>query len=113
MDKLPLSEKYRPKILDEIIGNKDEIFFFRKYIERNYIPNIIINGFPGTGKTSCALAFINEYFKNKKTKDFLELNASDDRGIDIVRSKIKVFAKKKNNNINDTKSEDYSIILLD
>lgn len=106
---LPLVEKYRPKKMDEIIGNKNEIFFLKKYIENKHIPNIILTGNPGTGKTSCALAFIKKYLEDEPD-NFLELNASDDRGIEVVRSKIKIFAKQKNIKKN---SDKYKIVMLD
>jgi len=91
----PLVEKYRPKVLDDIIGNSNEILFLKKFIENNKVPNIILTGEPGGGKTSAVIAFAKEYL-GEYFKDYcIELNASDDRGIDTVRTKIKFFAQKK------------------
>ena len=107
MDDLPLIEKYRPKNLDDIIGNKNEIKFLKKFIDKNIIPNIIINGNPGTGKTSSILVFIKKYLGDDYENNCLELNASDDRGIDSVRNKITIFSKKK------IKNNKLKIVLLD
>lgn len=107
MDDLPLIEKYRPKLLDDIIGNKNEIDFLKKFIEKNIIPNIIINGNPGTGKTSSIIVFIKKYLGEDFEHNCLELNASDDRGIDSVRNKITIFSKKK------IKNNKFKIVLLD
>lgn len=107
MDDLPLIEKYRPKLLDDIIGNKNEIDFLKKFIEKNIIPNIIINGNPGTGKTSSIIVFIKKYLGKDFEHNCLELNASDDRGIDSVRNKITIFSKKK------IKNNKFKIVLLD
>ena len=107
MEDLPLVEKYRPKSLDDIIGNKNEINFLKKFIKKNIIPNIIINGNPGTGKTSSIIVFIKNYLGDDYVNNCLELNASDDRGIDSVRNKITIFSKKK------IKNNKLKIVLLD
>ena len=91
----PLVEKYRPKVLDDIIGNQNEILFLKKFIQNNKVPNIILTGEPGGGKTSAVLAFAKEYLGEHYNDYCIELNASDDRGIDTVRTKIKFFAQKK------------------
>ncbi|KII74615.1 Replication factor C subunit 2 [Thelohanellus kitauei] len=92
---LPWIEKYRPQTLDEVVGNEEiikRLSYFSKY---GNVPNILLSGSPGTGKTTSILclarALLGESFKDA----VLELNASDDRGIDIIRNDIKTFAQKK------------------
>jgi len=86
-------EKYRPLIFDDFIEQDDSIKIIKNFINKKDIPNMIFFGSPGTGKTSLAHIIINTLFKIDKKKDrVLELNASDDRGIKIVRNIIKKFA---------------------
>ena len=104
---LPLTEKYRITKLDELIGNKNQVIFLKKFIESNRVPNLIINGNTGCGKTSAVIAFAKEYLGDLYNDYCMELNASDDRGIDAVRSKIKIFSQRK---MSDHRSK---IIILD
>lgn len=104
---LPLIEKYRPLRLDDIIGNQNQIIFLKKFIESKNIPNLLLTGEPGGGKTSAVLAFAMEYL-GPLYKDYcMELNASDDRGIEVVRSKIKIFSQRK------SCADKYKLIILD
>lgn len=93
--KLPWIEKYRPKNTEEILLDpfiKEKI---NKMIESKTIPNMIITGEPGTGKTSTIL-FLAKYLYNEKYSEYvLELNASDDRGLSIINNTIHPFCKKK------------------
>lgn len=95
MDDLPLVEKYRPQKLDDIIGNTNQIIFFKKFIESGNIPNLLLNGEPGGGKTSAVIALAKEYLGDLFGDYCMDLNASDERGIDVVRSKIKIFSQRK------------------
>jgi replication factor C subunit 2/4 len=95
MDDLPLVEKYRPQKLDDIIGNTNQIIFFKKFIESGNIPNLLLNGEPGGGKTSAVIALAKEYLGDLFADYCMDLNASDERGIDVVRSKIKIFSQRK------------------
>jgi DNA polymerase III delta prime subunit len=104
---LPLTEKYRITKLDDLIGNKNQVIFLKKFIECNRVPNLIINGNTGCGKTSAVIAFAKEYLGDLYNDYCMELNASDDRGIDAVRSKIKIFSQRK---MSDYRSK---IIILD
>jgi replication factor C subunit 2/4 len=93
--KIPWIEKYRPTILEEILIEpfiKDKI---NKILLNNSIPNMIITGEPGTGKTSTILFLAKEIYKNNYNDNVLELNASDDRGLLIINNKIYPFCKKK------------------
>ena len=87
-------EKYRPKNLKEIAGQKDIIERLQAYAQTKNIPHLIFAGPAGTGKTTSALALAKELFGEKTWKqNFHELNASDERGIGIIRGKIKDFAR--------------------
>ena len=87
-------EKYRPKNLKEIAGQKDIIERLQAYAQSKNIPHLIFAGPAGTGKTTSALALAKELFGEKTWKqNFHELNASDERGIGIIRGKIKDFAR--------------------
>lgn len=85
-------EKYRPKRLDEIIGQDIVIKRLKSYVLSRNMPHLLFSGPPGTGKTASAISLARELFGENWTDNFMELNGSDERGIDIVRGKIKNFA---------------------
>jgi len=95
---LPWLEKYRPVTLKHVVGNRETIDRLRQIAKQGNVPNMIISGPPGTGKTTSihCLAFDLLGEELYKTAG-LELNASDSRGIDVVRNKIKMFAQQKIN----------------
>ena len=82
-----LSEKYRPKTFDEVIGNPEEIRRLETMAQSGMIPHLLFYGPAGTGKTTSALII-----KDMLKQNFLELNASDDRGIAVIRDTVKDFA---------------------
>ncbi|MFH0884682.1 MAG: replication factor C small subunit [Candidatus Micrarchaeota archaeon] len=92
-DILPWTEKYRPKRLDEVMGQEEAVKSLKAFVKKKNMPNMLFSGPPGVGKTTCALALAHELFGADISGNFLELNASDDRGIDIVRGRIKDFAR--------------------
>ena len=89
-------EKYRQKQLKNIIGQNNIIYTLRQLLNKDIIiPNLLFYGIPGTGKTSTILALCYELFGPDNFKErVLNLNASDDRGIDVIRENVLNFAKK-------------------
>ncbi|KAG6015992.1 hypothetical protein E4U54_002583 [Claviceps lovelessii] len=95
-DSLPWIEKYRPATLDDVSGHQDILATINKFVDANRLPHLLLYGPPGTGKTSTILALARRiYGANNMRQMVLELNASDDRGIDVVREQIKTFASTK------------------
>ncbi|MBR4697033.1 MAG: AAA family ATPase, partial [Candidatus Methanomethylophilaceae archaeon] len=87
------TEKYRPKTLDEVVGQKHVSERLKAYVASRNMPHLMFTGPAGTGKTTCSLALAREMFGDEWKGNFIELNASDERGIDVVRGKIKEFAR--------------------
>lgn len=94
-ENLPWVEKYRPTALDELISHTDIINTVNKLIDGNQLPHLLFYGPPGTGKTSTILAVARKINGPKFQSMVLELNASDERGIDVVRDQIKDFASSR------------------
>ena len=94
-DALPWVEKYRPNSLDDLIAHEEIITILNKLIESNKLPHLLFHGPPGTGKTSTIIACAKKMYGPSYSSMTLELNASDDRGIDVVREQIKEFAGTK------------------
>jgi replication factor C small subunit len=86
-------EKYRPKTLDEVVGQDEIVERLQAYVKAKNVPHLMFAGPSGTGKTTCALALAKELFGEPWKQNFNELNASDERGIGIIRGKIKDFAR--------------------
>ncbi len=90
---LPWVEKYRPKSLADVVGHDEITKRLQSYVKMQNVPNLLFSGPAGTGKTSSSIALAKELFSENFEQNFLELNASDDRGIDVVRNTIKDFAR--------------------
>lgn len=89
-------EKYRPATLADVSGHQDILSTINKFIDSNRLPHLLLYGPPGTGKTSTILALARRIYGVANMRQMvLELNASDDRGIDVVREQIKTFASTK------------------
>lgn len=87
------TEKYRPKTLREIIDQEEIVSRLREFITRATMPHCLFAGPPGTGKTTAALCLARDLFGERFQDVFMELNASDERGIDVVRTTVKEFAR--------------------
>ncbi|MDD5148197.1 MAG: replication factor C small subunit [Candidatus ainarchaeum sp.] len=107
MQELPWIEKYRPVKLADVIGQREIIRRLESYAKQGNVPNLLFSGPAGVGKTSAAVALAKELFGKDFERNFLELNASDSRGIDVVRGTIKDFARTLAFNAN------FKIIFLD
>jgi replication factor C small subunit len=90
---VPWTEKYRPRTLSEVCGQHDIVERMKAYVKARNIPHLMFAGPPGIGKTTVALALARDLYGDGYRAAFLELNASDERGIDVVRGKIKDFAR--------------------
>ena len=86
-------EKYRPRFLKDVVGQDDIIERLSAYVKIKNVPHLLFSGPAGTGKTTSALALSRELFGEFWKQNFIELNASDGRGINIIRGKIKNFAR--------------------
>lgn len=95
MNMLPWVEKYRPIDLEDIVGNENIIKQFKIISQNGNMPHMILSGSPGTGKTTSIICLAKMLLKDEFMNAFLELNASDERGIEIIRNKITLFCKKK------------------
>ena len=96
-ENIPWTEKYRPSNFDNIVLDPNNKTLFMNMLDRKYFPNLLLYGPPGTGKTTTIINLINEYQRIKKNKSLvIHLNASDERGIDIIRNQIYQFVKTKN-----------------
>lgn len=96
---IPWVEKYRPTQFDNIVLDPVNREIFENIIDNNYFPNLLFYGPPGTGKTTTIINLINEYqtkYNQINKGTVIHLNASDERGIDIIRNQIYQFVKSKN-----------------
>ena len=103
---IPLIEKYRPSKLDDIKNQEDIKNIFIDMVNNRNIPHMVFYGSAGTGKTSTAIAICKQLYKDSYNDNVLELNASDERGIRVVREKIKTFSQK-------AADTDFKVIILD
>jgi replication factor C small subunit len=100
-------EKYRPQTLDDVVGQEDNVERLKSYVKRRDLPHMLFSGPAGVGKTTCSTAIARELYGENWGDNFLELNASDERGIDVVRDRIKSFARTSFGGV------DHRIIFLD
>jgi replication factor C small subunit len=101
-------EKYRPQKLSEIVGQQEIVSRLQTFVDKKTLPHLLFAGPAGTGKTTAALCIARELFGEGWRQNLLELNTSDERGIDTIRTKVKDYARTRP--IGDVP---YKIILLD
>jgi replication factor C subunit 3/5 len=96
---IPWVEKYRPQHFEEIVLDPMNRTIFKNILDKNYFPNLLFYGPPGTGKTTTIINLINEHqrrYSQINKSNVIHLNASDERGIDIIRNQIYQFVRSKN-----------------
>jgi replication factor C small subunit len=102
------AEKYRPRSLDEIVNQEEIVKRLKKFVEEKNMPHLLFVGPPGTGKTTAAHALAHDLYGENYMQYMLELNASDERGIDTIRTKVKEFARSRT-----PPNVPFKIVLLD
>ena len=87
------TEKYRPESLKDIINQQDIVSRLQGFVKNQNLPHLLFAGPPGTGKTTAALSLIRDLYQEFWHDNYQELNASDQRGIDVIRTTVKDFAR--------------------
>jgi replication factor C subunit 3/5 len=119
MSTIPWTEKFRPTVLNDIISHEHIINTLKVFVKNKCLPHMLFHGPPGTGKTSSIMACSKELYGEYSSVMVMELNASDDRGIEIVRNKIKKFVMSENvlydqhNPDQDNKKHIFKLVILD
>lgn len=106
-----LIEKYRPNKLDEVIGQNEIIRRLKRYVKNRNVPHLLFSGDAGTGKTTATIAMVKELYGSEWKSNFMELNAGDENGINVIRNKVKSYAGTKA--IGDSDDIQFKIIFLD
>lgn len=100
-------EKYRPETLSDVVGHDAAVERFERFLDSG-MPHVLLAGPPGVGKTAIIVAFAKDLYGDSWEANFREFNASDDRGIDVVRDDIKSWCRRA-----PAEGEDYKIVFLD
>ena len=106
--KMLWTEKYRPKRIADVVGQYNFTIDAESWIEQNNMPNVLLYGVAGVGKTAAGIALANDMLREDKDNNFFEINASDDRRLETVRNQIKEIASTKR-----IGNAPFKIILLD
>ena len=89
------TEKYRPATFDDIHGQQEIVKRIRAFVKQKNMPHLLFSGPAGVGKTSLSIVIARSLYGPDWRQNFLELNASDERGIDVIRTKVKNFARTR------------------
>lgn len=92
MSEVMWTEKYRPKTLDEMVNQEEIVKRLKVFVKEKNVPHMLFAGPPGTGKTTAILAFVRDLYGENWRRNYLELNASDERKIEVIRTTVKQFA---------------------
>ncbi|MBI2143329.1 replication factor C small subunit [Candidatus Woesearchaeota archaeon] len=95
MDSALWAEKYRPADFNDIMGQEEIVRRIRAFVKHQNLPHLMFSGPPGVGKTSTAIVVAKQLYGENWRQNLIELNASDERGIDVIRTKVKDFARTK------------------
>lgn len=109
---IPWAEKYRPKMIKDIKSHKDIISLITTFFDNNKLSHTLLYGPPGTGKTSSIVTISKHYYGDEFENSVLMLNASEERGIDTVRTKIKQFVTTESIKTNDNTPK-FKLVILD
>jgi replication factor C subunit 3/5 len=109
---LPWVEKYRPHEIKDILCHSKIINVLQNYLNQNKLPHLVFYGPPGTGKTSTIIAFAKNFYGDNFDNMTLILNASEERGIETIRNRVKQFVITKSNNLNDVQNL-FKLVILD
>ncbi|KAM3144725.1 hypothetical protein pb186bvf_003034 [Paramecium bursaria] len=110
---IPWVEKYRPSNLNDVIAHEEIVRTIKRFKDENQLPNLLLYGPPGTGKTSTIVALARQMYGTKYGHMVMELNASDDRGITIVRENIKRFAETQSISFQKDANFNIKLVILD